>query len=224
MLPVDIVLATCVIGFSLVIYLHVLIGVVRRLVAFSHERDVQIFICNSGKSNVGVTGSLQIDEDGRFELGKFVSSSANFVKGRAVKYEMCTGGRSLFSVLRRREVRTVVISSRGIRQLRASNVVSQLVTRSVHVLAIPPFGSLKGRNVRVGSVRVRSLLRESPVRMSVQGVSSRVRKGEVVVAKTTNSVKHRVIERVTKLGPCGLVLISRTRSPLRGMRLRLLSG
>lgn len=61
------------------------------------------------------------------------------------------------------------------------------------------------------------------MRISIHGVATRVRKHEMVIAKTTKTMKERVIHRLTALGPCRLVLMSRTRSPLCSMRLRLSS-
>ncbi len=64
-------------------------------------------------------------------------------------------------------------------------------------------------------ISLRRLLPHGEVRVSVRAVKRFFCNGQILVAKTTNDVNQRVTRRVTVCGPRQLILMSRTRAPLR---------
>lgn len=136
--PIDILFVACIVGFTLVTYSHVIIGVFFRVVGFSHDRAIGIFVCNTGRMNMGVTGSLHIGLHGRCHLHNFVTSRPRLVSGVVVKIGICPGSSALVRELSSHSIDAVVVSPTGVSRLGGASVTSHLLTRGVGLLATPP--------------------------------------------------------------------------------------
>lgn len=199
--------------------LHILHGV--------HETN----ICEQGmlivktKSTKGrVVGRVGGDHCIGGGIINIVSSSQGGVNGCVRKTGIMKSQDSVLRGIRRLRIRRVVVTVPSTARGRVGKVLS-VYGRAKYALGhLPNVCRLMGNSIDIdglGSMSIGSLLKQSPIAISLRSVVSCISKGVVVIAKNNNSVKDRLYQRVTTRGPGRLVVISVCRGAACSIRGRL---
>lgn len=107
------------------------------------------------------------------------------------------------------------IVHRAIRVYRQTNIRADALPKVRRVLS--NHISLK----QIHSIRVRSLLHHSPIRVRIRRITGLIHNGQILIAKTKNSVNDRLYHRLLRYRPTRLVLMNRNRGSVFGVRRRL---
>ncbi len=176
--------------------------------------------CSTG----GVVGALRASLGKGCSVVNVVSSGEGHVNCSITKIGVVNGEGSVRGVYRGRRVSAVFFAVMGVSGRGGGRVLRVYGGATTGIGMLPSLErvvSSRGLCKDLESVRVRSLLKETPMRLSGGGVGDLVGGGIILMANKKKSVNRRLYERVVLRNPGRLLVLSVCRGDLCGVRLRL---
>lgn len=217
-------LVAYVINFALMSFSRIVAKLLFEAVSFDREHSVNVFVFGIQESGINIAKSLRSGRNNRYRLCGFITDEPELVDKHLMGHRVYANDEYLLDVLARKNVETLIVSPGKLAEIKATDLVDQLISNNIHLLTVPPlseWGSEQLDNVQIKGIQIEDLLQREPIRVDTRRIASRIEGKRVLITGAAGSIGSEIVRQVAAFNPYKLILVDQAETPLHDMRLEL---
>lgn len=208
----------------LMIFVRILVKEVYDFLNDSKVGPVNVFIYGLRVGAVSVAKALKMNKDFNYRVLGFISDENQMVGKEMMGIPIYAYNENIFSVLDTKDVKTIIVSSQQMEEIRSSEQLSNFVDHNISLLTTVPLNELNDKITsrdQIKDVQIEDLLPRDPININMKQIAANIEGKRVMVTGAAGSIGSEIVRQIASFNPYSIILIDQAETPLHDMRLQL---
>lgn len=208
----------------LMIFVRILVKEVYDFLNDSKVGPVNVFIYGLREGAVSVAKALKMNKDFNYRVLGFISDENQMVGKEMMGIPIYAYNENIFSVLDTKDVKTIIVSSQQMEEIRSSEQLSNFVDHNISLLTTVPLNELNDKITsrdQIKDVQIEDLLPRDPININMKQIAANIEGKRVMVTGAAGSIGSEIVRQIASFNPYSIILIDQAETPLHDMRLQL---
>lgn len=217
-------LAIYVLNVLLMVFSRVFVKEVYESIISRTKKYENVFIYGTKQSGSSIAKAIRGSKELNYKVLGFISDLESMVGKNLLGLKVYANDEDILSVLENKNVKTLIVSSQKMEELRNSPSLMTFVDNNISLLTTMQVGewddALTSKE-QLKEIEIEDLLPRDTITLNLGEIANTIEGKCVMITGAAGSIGSEIVRQVASFNPNKLILIDQAETPLHDMRLEL---
>lgn len=217
-------LAIYVLNVHLMIFSRIFVKEVYESIINRTKKFVNVFVYGTKQVDSSLAKAIRGSEELNYRVIGFISDIDDMVGKNLLGVKVYANNEDIFNVLESKNVKTLIVSSQKMEELRNSTKLMTFVDNNISLLTTMPIGEWNETMTskeQLKEVEIEDLLPRDTITINLNEIAKNIEGKCVMITGAAGSIGSEIVRQVASFNPSSIILIDQAETPLHDMKLEL---
>lgn len=217
-------LAIYVLNVHLMIFSRIFVKEVYESIINRTKKFVNVFVYGTKQVDSSLAKAIRGSKELNYRVIGFISDIDDMVGKNLLGVKVYANNEDIFNVLESKNVKTLIVSSQKMEELRNSTKLMTFVDNNISLLTTMPIGEWNETMTskeQLKEVEIEDLLPRDTITINLNEIAKNIEGKCVMITGAAGSIGSEIVRQVASFNPSNIILIDQAETPLHDMKLEL---
>jgi FlaA1/EpsC-like NDP-sugar epimerase len=217
-------LAIYVLNVHLMIFSRIFVKEVYESIINRTKKFVNVFVYGTKQVDSSLAKAIRGSKELNYRVIGFISDIDDMVGKNLLGVKVYANNEDIFNVLESKNVKTLIVSSQKMEELRNSTKLMTFVDNNISLLTTMPIGEWNETMTskeQLKEVEIEDLLPRDTITINLNEIAKNIEGKCVMITGAAGSIGSEIVRQVASFNPSSIILIDQAETPLHDMKLEL---